>query len=87
MEPRYYRITVRGRLSERFASALGPMQAEPGDGQTVLAGWLTDSTQLYGVLDRLRDFGIDLLRLESAVGRSLDLAAGGKPEGAGKEGR
>jgi hypothetical protein len=61
-----YRITVRGRLSERFASAFAGMAIEPGGrGETVLVGELADQGQLYGLLDRLRDFGLELLRVES----------------------
>jgi hypothetical protein len=59
-----YRITVKGRLSERFASAFDGMALEPGNGQTTLVGELADQGQLYGILDRLRDFGLELVRLE-----------------------
>ncbi len=64
MEPRRYRITVRGRLSERFASAFDGMTLEPATGKTALVGELADQSQLYGLLDRLRDFGLELLSLE-----------------------
>ena len=63
MKPTPYRITVRGRLSERFASAFAGMRLEPADGKTRLEG-VVDQSQLYGVLDRLRDFGLDLLQVE-----------------------
>jgi hypothetical protein len=66
MEPTSYRITVRGKLSERFVSALGDLEAEPSGCETVLVGSLVDQAQLYGVIDRLRDLGVELLRLERA---------------------
>ena len=59
-----YRITVRGRLSERFASVFEDVQLEPGNGETTLVGKIIDHAQLYGLLDRLRDFGLELVRLE-----------------------
>lgn len=61
--PAVYRITVRGRLSGRFATAFDGMELEPGEGTTVLVGSIADQAQLYGVLDRLRDFGVELISL------------------------
>src|SRR5215469_565002 len=61
-----YRIVLRGRLSERFESAFEGMALEPGPNQTVLVGDVRDQTHLYGLLDRLRDFGIELLAVEQA---------------------
>jgi hypothetical protein len=59
-----YRITVRGRLSDRFASAFEGMVLEAANGDTVLVGPIDDQGQLHGLLDRLRDFGLELVRLE-----------------------
>jgi len=42
------------------------MVLEPGQDQTVLVGEIRDQAHLYGLLDRLRDFGIDLLAVEPA---------------------
>ncbi len=67
MATRTYRITIRGRLSERFASAFEGMVVQPGRGETGLLGEITDQAQLYGVLDRLRDFGFELVRLEEVA--------------------
>jgi hypothetical protein len=61
-----YRIVLRGRLSERFESAFEGMVLEAGPNQTVLVGEIRDQAQLYGLLDRLRDFGIDLVAVEPA---------------------
>jgi hypothetical protein len=61
-----YRIVLRGRLSERFESAFEGMVLEAGPNQTVLVGEIRDQAQLYGLLDRLRDFGIDLIAVEPA---------------------
>jgi hypothetical protein len=65
MGPRSVRVTVRGRLSEHFASAFRGMRLEAERGRTVLEG-VVDQSQLYGVLERLRDLGLELLRVEVA---------------------
>ncbi len=61
-----YRIVLRGRLSEHFAAAFDGMTLEPGPNQTVLTGEVRDQAHLYGLLDRLRDLGIELLAVEPA---------------------
>ncbi len=62
--PATYRITVRGRLSERFVSAFEGMTLEPKNGETALVGRIVDQGHLYGMLDRVRDLGLELVRLE-----------------------
>ena len=64
MATRTYRITVRGRLTERFASAFEGMAVEPGRGETGLVGEVADQAQLFGLLDRVRNFGLELVRVE-----------------------
>lgn len=73
-----YRIVLRGRLSEHFASAFEGMALEHGTNQTVLVGNIRDQAQLYGMLGRLQDFGIELLAVEPA-----DISDGGPEPGAG----
>ncbi|MGY1636976.1 hypothetical protein ACI78V_10010 [Geodermatophilus sp. SYSU D00742] len=71
MPERFYRITVDGVLGDRLAAAFEPLGLDGVDrGRTALAGVCVDSAALYGVLDRLRDLGLDLLRVESS---DLDL--------------
>jgi hypothetical protein len=65
MSQRYYRITIEGRLSDRFSAAFDGLRLEPGPNRTVLSGVCVDSSALYGVLDRVRDLGLDLIALES----------------------
>lgn len=65
MGRRRYRITIDGRLSERFAPAFEGVALETGNGQTTLVAEL-DQSQLHGLLDRVRDFGLELLRVEEA---------------------
>ena len=77
-----YRIVLRGRLADRFESAFDGMALQPGPGQTVLVGEIRDQAHLHGLLDRLRDFGIDLLAVEPA-GTPDDGAEPGRPAPAG----
>jgi hypothetical protein len=65
MARRFYRIRIRGTLSDRFATVFDEMHVESEHGNTVLSGVCVDASALYGVLDRLRDFGLDLLDVES----------------------
>ncbi|TVZ03519.1 hypothetical protein EAS64_24380 [Trebonia kvetii] len=64
MTPSRYRIVLRGRLGDRFESAFDGMALELGPNQSVLVGEIRDQAHLYGLLDRLRDFGIELLAVE-----------------------
>lgn len=67
MPERFYRITVSGILTERLAVAFEPLDlAGVDEGRTALAGICVDSAALYGILDRLRDLGLDLLGVESS---------------------
>jgi hypothetical protein len=67
MESTCYRIIVRGRLTDRFATSFDAMVAEAGDAETALVGRVRDQAHLYGILERLRDFGLELLRVEEGA--------------------
>ena len=64
MEGIRYRITIRGRLSKRLGSAFDGMTLLLDSANTILVGVLTDQARLYGLLDRLRDFGLELVSLQ-----------------------
>ena len=70
MEPTIYRITVSGRLTKRLMSAFEGMNVEPGIEQTVLVGEIRDQSHLYGVLDLMRELGLDLMSVEANRGTS-----------------
>jgi hypothetical protein len=73
-----YRIVLRGRLSKRFESVFDGMTLEHGPNRTVLVGDVRDQAQLYGLLDRLQELGIDLVAVEPA-----DICDGSPEPGAG----
>lgn len=64
MQPTIYRICIRGRVTERLGSALEGMRLEAGATETVFTGEIHDQSQLYGLLDRVRDLGLELISLE-----------------------
>lgn len=61
MEPTRYRIAIRGRLTERRGSAFEGLALEPGRELTVLVGEIRDQAHLYGVLDLVRNLGLELV--------------------------
>jgi hypothetical protein len=69
-----YQICVQGRLTERLAAALEGMTLHAGPVNTVFTGEVKDQSQLYGLLDRLRDLGLELISVqpETAAGRATD---------------
>ena len=67
-----YEIVVRGRLSRRYECAFDGVTLVPRNGQTTLRAELADQAQLYGLLNRLRDFGIELVSV-NAVSQGRDV--------------
>lgn len=74
MKPTMYQICVQGRLTERLAAALEGMTLHGGAVNTVFTGEVKDQSQLYGLLDRLRDLGLELISVQpqTAAGRATD---------------
>lgn len=70
MEPRRYVVTIRGRLSVRFAASFEGLTLEAGEGITTLSGVFHDQAQLYGVLDRVADYGLELAGVVEDDGRT-----------------
>jgi hypothetical protein len=58
-----YRIVVRGAVSPRLAETIECVHTS--DQETVLTADVIDQAQLHGILERLRDLGIELVRIES----------------------
>lgn len=64
MQSTTYRICVRGRVTERLGSALEGMRLEAGAAETAFTGEIRDQSQLYGLLDRVRDLGLELVSVQ-----------------------
>jgi hypothetical protein len=56
-------------LSDRFEAAFDPMKLEAGDGETAIVGEVRDQAQLYGILDRIRDLGLELVSVRRGQDR------------------
>jgi hypothetical protein len=70
VEPTRYRIVIRGRLSERFATAFSGVTIDPGEGLTRFLTEPWDQGQLQGFLDRLWSFGLELVSVQELRERS-----------------
>ena len=64
----FYRIVVRGELSERYAVAFEGMEMEAKNGRTILMGEVKDQPHLHGILDRVNGLGLMLVSVESVPG-------------------
>lgn len=60
----FYRIRIKGRLSDRFAQAFRGMRLVPEPNQTALLGIIEDQAHLFGILDRIRSLGLELVSVE-----------------------
>jgi len=76
VEPTRYQICVHGRLSERLAAALEGMTLHSGPVNTVFTGEVKDQSQLYGLLDRLRDLGLELISVQPEAEGASEYLAG-----------
>jgi cell division FtsZ-interacting protein ZapD len=62
-----YLIVVRGAVSGRLLQTIEGVQASGQE--TVLTAEVVDQSQLHGILERLRDLGIDLISIQAVGGR------------------
>jgi hypothetical protein len=63
-----YEIVVRGELSPRFASAFSEMTTSAGGGVSRITGEVIDQAQLHGLLEQIRNLGIELVSVTPIVG-------------------
>jgi hypothetical protein len=64
VQPTMYQICIRGRVTERLGSALEGMRLKSSATETVFTGEIRDQSQLYGLLDRVRDLGLELVSVQ-----------------------
>jgi hypothetical protein len=56
-----YEIRVQGELDTRWQAWFEGMTITPGDGETIIRGWLADQAALHSLLMRIRDLGLPLI--------------------------
>jgi outer membrane PBP1 activator LpoA protein len=71
-----YRIVVRSELGDRHASAFEGMRMETEDGRTILTGEVKDQPHLFGILDRLRGLGLELISVQALSEDARSIAEG-----------
>jgi hypothetical protein len=62
-----YRIVVRGALSDRYAADFEGMQIQSKDADTILTGEVKDQPHLFGILERLKGLGLELLSVQALL--------------------
>jgi hypothetical protein len=65
--PTRYDIVINGELGARFASAFSGMTIRAAEGQTHITGEVIDQSHMHGILDRIRDLGIELISVTPLV--------------------
>jgi hypothetical protein len=57
-----YELVVRGRIGSRVLCALEGLEVTASTPEeTRLRGWMSDQAALHGVLERIRDLGLELI--------------------------
>lgn len=59
-----YEIRVRGQLDPGWAEWFEGMEVAHAENETVLRGRVRDQAALYGMLNKLRNLGLELLEVE-----------------------
>ncbi len=63
--PPQYEIVLRGRLDESWSDWLGGLELRvTPTGETIARGPIQDQAALHGLLERVRDMGIELLAVK-----------------------
>jgi hypothetical protein len=74
-QPTSYRIVVRSELSARYSRAFEGMTLHSCNGQTAITGPVVDQAQLHGLLDRIRDLGLELVSVSATPEPTTDPSA------------
>ena len=70
----FYEIRVKGHLDpRRAASFAGLTLTHLPDGETLLSGAIADQAELHALLTRIRDLGLQLIKIERRGGDAFEL--------------
>ena len=60
--PTQYELVIRGRIGLRLRRAFNDFEVtSSGPDETHLRGWIPDQCALHGVLEQMRDLGLNLI--------------------------
>lgn len=59
-----YQIHIRGNLDSKWSEWIAGLLIKHTDGETVLEGSVPDQSALYGILTKIHDLGLTLIRVE-----------------------
>jgi hypothetical protein len=68
-----YEIHLRGVLDEKWATYFAPFTLTFGPEETILTGAVHDQAELFGVLLKIRDFGLTLVSVMTRLPKSCEL--------------
>jgi hypothetical protein len=61
---RRYEFVLRGEIGDRFSVLFEGMQLQRITGHTVLTGAIVDQAQLFGVIERIQELGVELVSVK-----------------------
>lgn len=68
VQPRSYRLVLRGELGDSFGVLFDGMQLQRLAGTTVLTGDVTDQAHLVGLIERVQELGVELVSVNPDYG-------------------
>jgi hypothetical protein len=62
-----YQLVVRGELDTRFELVFTGMELSQVEGTTVMTGKVRDDAELYGLVERIAELGLELVSIQQVV--------------------
>jgi hypothetical protein len=62
-----YQLVVRGELDARFELVFTGMELSQVEGTTVMTGKVRDDAELYGLVERIAELGLELVSIQQLV--------------------
>lgn len=59
-----YQIQIRGKLDSKWSEWFAGFSITHTNGETILEGTAADQSALYGILTKIHDLGLTLIRVE-----------------------
>lgn len=62
-----YQLVVRGELDTRFELVFTGMELSQVEGTTVMTGKVRDDAELYGLVERIAELGLELVSIQQLL--------------------